>query len=187
VILHGKVADIDLGCVDNIVFTNAIDTGLTVGIAQQTTRKQKQYLGVIAYLLTGLQILFTPHSFLARLEMDGASIVQRVHEIIIANGRVYGETLLAHETTLENRRLLVFTLEVMPRWRRLSFWLAFLLGRHHAFPEMHLYFTSHLHLSTDPVQGLSVDGETILRTPATFTVAPQALKVMAPSSFIDRI
>jgi diacylglycerol kinase family enzyme len=40
-------------------------------------------------------------------------------------------------------------------------------------------------IETDPRQPIDVDGELIAHTPARFRVAPEALKVMAPQTFLD--
>ncbi len=185
VLLNGKVADVDLGRAGRDYFANIVDIGLSAEMAWGTPPALKRALGVFAYVYVGLRLLWRHRPFVARFTYDGETRATRTHEIIIANGRYYGESLLGGGASVENRRLVVYTMEAVSRWQLASRWLAFLLRKRVPLAGMPHFQTAAVTVETAPAQYIDLDGEEAIRTPAHFTVAPNALYVMVPQSFAD--
>ncbi|OPZ84992.1 MAG: Diacylglycerol kinase [bacterium ADurb.Bin429] len=186
VLLQGKVADVDLGKVGRDYFANIVDIGLSGEMAWGTPRALKRALGVFAYVYVGLRLLWRHRPFLARFTSGGDTRVTYTHEIIIANGRYYGESLLGGSASVENRRLVVYTMEAVSRWQLARLWLAFLLRKRVPLAGMPHFETRAVTVETEPPQYIDLDGEETVRTPAHFTVAPNALYVMVPREFADQ-
>lgn len=186
VLVHGKVADIDLGRAGTEYFVNIVDIGISAEMAWQTTRMLKRVLGILAYLLVGVRVGWHHHAFLARFTRDSEIRELRTHEIIIANGHYYGESELTNGASVESRRLVVFTMDAMTRWQLTRLWLAFLLDKRVPLAGVAHFTTDDVLVETEPPQYLDIDGESTVRTPTRFTVDPNALYVMVPPGFEDR-
>jgi diacylglycerol kinase family enzyme len=71
------------------------------------------------------------------------------------------------------------------RWQMLKEWIGVLCGKRAGPAAAHYFTTDELTIETDPLQLIDVDGELIAQTPTHFRVAPEALKGMAPQTFVD--
>jgi len=183
VISHGKVVDVDLGKVNGDFFANVVSLGLSADIARRVPRRLKRFGGVLSYALVGITNLLTRRAFRCRLTLDGGAHTLQTHQVVIANGSFFGITKLAPDARVDNRRLIVFTMNTLSRWQTVKLWVAFWLGKHGAFSEALYFTTKDVTIETDPPQYIDVDGETTIPTPVRITLAPAALKVLAPAAF----
>ena len=180
VIANGTVAEITLGKVNDHYFANVVDVGISAVMARATSRWLKRYLGKFAYPIVGVRVLLHHRPFHCRLRVDGREEAFMTHEVIIANGRFYGDTPITADASISDEELDVVTIKTLSRGRLALLWLAFAFGKHESFPELHRYRGREITLETDPVQTLDIDGETLLCNPATFAPAPRALKILVP-------
>ncbi len=186
VIASGKVVDVDLGQVGNDYFANVTSIGLTADVARLTPGRLKRFLGVASYALIGIPVFLKHRPFLCRLSIGGRVEVIRTHQVTIANGSFFGVTRLTPEAHVDDRELIVLVMRAASPWRMLRAWVHVLLHDGRADPADARYLTTaELTIETDPPQYIDVDGESTLRTPAHFRVAANALRVMAPRSFVD--
>ena len=186
VIAGGKVADIDLGRIDDDYFANIASLGFSAKVAQATSRELKQVLGPLAYLFAAIREFFRHRSFSCTLQIDGLRYKLKTHQVIIANGSFMGKTFLTPTINPDDRSLIVFTMDMLNRWQMLGLWTAFFLGKYTVFSEAKYFQTREARIEADPSQSINVDGEaTPAKTPVTVSVAPEALKVMVPGLFDD--
>lgn len=183
VILAGKVADVDLGKVGEDYFANIADIGLSAEAVRTTTHSLKRYLGKLAYVWVGAKVLLQHRAFDCHIRTDNQDFTLHTHEVIIANGRFFGDTMLAANASVSNRKLFVCTMETLNRWQLTNLWIALLRGKHSEYYEIHCFSAEHLWVETDPPQYINIDGEATTQTPAHFSVAPQALKVLVPQMY----
>lgn len=186
VIAGGKVVDVDLGKIGQDYFSNIIAVGFAAAIARSIPHGLKKYTGVLAYGLMGIKVLLSHRSFECTLDMDGYTVCVNTHQVVIANGGHFGITPLAPDISADDRELMVFVMNTKSRWRMLKLWAAFLLRKPGAFAEAEFYRTGEVWLKATPAQYVEVDGEITAQTPVHVSLAPQALKIMAPLSFNDR-
>lgn len=184
-LVNGKVAAIDLGRVGEKYFANIVDIGLSADMAWYTTVRLKRLLGILAYPLIGVRLGWHHRPFTARLTFDGETRSYCTHELIVANGRYYGNAVLTDGASVESRNLVIYAMEAVTRWQLARLWLRFLLRRRAPLGDMAHLMTDDVLVETDPPQYLDIDGEAATRTPARFTVDPRALYVMVPESFIE--
>jgi YegS/Rv2252/BmrU family lipid kinase len=186
VLVHGKVAAVDLGRVGEQHFANVVDIGLSAEMAWYTTGKLKRLLGILAYPLIGIQLGWRHRPFIARLTIDGVTREYCTHEIIVANGRYYGNMILTDGASVESRHLVIYTMEAVTHWQLARIWLRLLLHRYAPLGAMAHLTADDVLVETDPPQYLDIDGEAATRTPTRFSVDPSALYVMVPESFVER-
>ena len=185
VIANGKVADIDLGKIDNDYFANMAALGFSSDVAHSSSNKLKKFLGPLAYLFVGVGQFFRHRSFACTFQTSGQEHKIKTHQVLIANGSFIGQTFLTPAISPDDRSLIVFSMDMLNRWQMLKLWIAFLLGKYTAFAEAKYFTTQEIRIEAEPPQHVDVDGEKTTRTPVTVSLAPEALKVMVPQSFQD--
>ncbi len=180
VILHGQVTGVDLGQVGEAYFANNADIGVSADMARSTSSGLKRFLGKLAYVLVGAAVVTQHRSFLCRVRTEDGQTTFPTHEMIIANGRFFGVTLLDADASVHNRTFTVCIMQTLSRWELFMLWAHFLLGHPSAFRTIRCFAAHDLWVDADPPQEIDVDGETRLHTPAHFRVAPDALKALIP-------
>lgn len=183
VLVNGKVVDVDLGEVNGDYFANTASLGFTADVARLTPRYLKRWLGVSAYGLVGLRLLFSQKQFQCTIDLPGQTLKINTHQLVVANGSYFGIVKLAGDALVDSRQLAVFTMESYTRWQTAKLWLKFFLGTARQDKGTQYFLTQDARITTDPPQYLNVDGEVTAQTPAYFKVASGALKLMAPQSF----
>ena len=185
VIAGGKVADIDLGKIDNDYFANMAAIGFSADVAHSSPHQLKKFLGPLAYLFTAVPHFFRHRSFSCTFQTTDEKQTIKTHQVLIANGSFMGKTFLTPTINPDDRSLIVFTMDMLNRWQILKLWIAFALGKYTAFSEAKDYRTREVRIEADPPQFIDVDGEKTTQTPVTVSLAPEALKVIVPKSFQD--
>ena len=187
VIAGGKVADIDLGRINDDYFANIASLGFSAKVAQATSPSLKRVLGPLAYLSASIREFFRHRSFSCTFQVDGQEYRLKTHQVIIANGSFMGKTFLTPTISPDDRSLIVFSMDMLNRWQMLGLWTAFFLGKYTAFAEAKYFQIQEARIEADPPQSINVDGETTpAQTPVSVSLAPEALRVMVPGSFEDR-
>lgn len=185
VIVNGKVADIDLGKIDDDYFANMAAIGFSADVAHTSPHTLKKFLGPLAYFVVAVGHFFRHRSFSCTFHVAGTEHKVKTHQVLIANGSFIGRTFLTPAISPDDRSLIVFTMDMLNRWQMLKLWIAFLLGKYTAFAEAKYFRTREIRIEADPPQHIDVDGEKTTQTPVTVSLAPEALKVMVPHSFQD--
>jgi len=183
ILAHGKVAQVNLGSVNEQYFANSVDLGMTVDVARSASRWLKQFAGPYAYVLVGLRALFRHHPFHCTLRFDGQQEEFDTYEVIVVNGSYYGDTPLPERIGDTGPTLALRTIDTPSRWEQLRRWYSFLAGNASAFDSEHQRIAHEFQLTAYPEQYLNIDGEITEKTPARFSVADRALKVMVPQTF----
>jgi len=185
VIAQSKVADIDLGKIDDDYFANMAAIGFSADVAHSSLQSLKKFLGPLAYLFAAVGHFFRHRSFSCTFHTADEAYKIKTHQVLIANGSFIGKTLFTPAIDPDDRSLIVFTMDMLNRWQMLNLWIAFLRGNYTAFSEAKYFATREIKIETDPPQYIDVDGEKATKTPVTVSLAPEALKVLVPSSFQD--
>jgi YegS/Rv2252/BmrU family lipid kinase len=188
VIAGGRVADIELGRVNGDYFANMASIGFSADVARSTPRWLKRVIGPFAYILSGAANFLTARKFRCDLVLDHARETVLTHLVIIANGSFFGTADMSPEARIDDRQLFVLTMSMMNRWQLLLFLITFTLGKHGALRGVKRFYTRQVTVQTDPPRHIDIDGEArTVKTPATITLAHEALKVMVPQGFRERL
>jgi diacylglycerol kinase (ATP) len=186
VLTGGKVADVDLGQVNGIIFANLVSVGVSAKVAGHVPARLKRLAGRAAYPITALIGLPWHRSFHTRL-IAGNTVRQfDTHQLNIANGAFHaGRPITAHASA-DDRLLIAYPLGGAGRVGLLAATVRHALTGHRRTGTEPLFVTgTDLWLHTDPPQALDIDGEISGRTPAHLTLAPNALRVMVAPDFPD--
>ncbi len=182
VIARGHVEQVDLGVVNGTHFANFATVGLSSVIAGETPRLLKKITGGIAYGLAGIGPMLTHRAFDARITWKGGRLDVRTQDIIIANGRFYGDTPVAPDATIVDGRLHLFTADSASALEAARTYIALGRGMQARLPNAHVVTARAFTIRTRKRQTIAIDGSPLEKTPAEFRVAPAALRVFVPEA-----
>ena len=180
VLATGRVAEVDLGRIDDHVFTNAAAIGLPAMIGDTVPHGLKAVLGRVGYLGWAAWSLVRFKSFSCTLVEDGQSRHFKAVEVRIANGQYLGGLEVAPEASVQSRDLTIQIVVGTSGWTLAKSWVRSSLGGRDK-REIISIQTHGLRIETVPAMRVSVDGEVLATTPVEVSVARQALKLMVPA------
>ncbi|HTV73168.1 MAG TPA: diacylglycerol kinase family protein [Candidatus Acidoferrales bacterium] len=183
VVAGGRSVQVDLGMVNRTYFANFATIGLAAEIAHQTPRSLKSVLGIIAYVLAGLRPALSQQPFVCELRWERQCTRLATKQLIIASGRVFGNVPLAPDASITDARLSIFTTTGLSHFELARMYATLALGRHAELPDAQHFTAQSVYVRTRPRQRISIDGETWGKTPARFSIAQKALRVLVPSDF----
>ena len=177
VIANGRVAEVDLGIIDDDYFCNCAAIGLAPQIAETIPHNLKRYLGRIGYLSWAGVELARFKAF--TLIVDGERM--EATEVRIANGRFQGGTELVDAADPQSGEIVVQAVRGRTRFGLIKSWTASLLRLPHRHATTREFHGRELRIETDPPLPISIDGEVLAHTPVTARVAPRAIRMMLPA------
>ncbi len=181
-ILTGRVERVDLGVVNGEYFANFATIGLSSEIAESTPKLLKRIVGGAAYGLSAVLPMIRHRAFVAKVSWERNALKLETHQMIVASGRCFGDTPILPDASSTSGRLAFFTTVGPGRLDVMRMYLAFLNGTQTDLPDAHYFQTPKLTIKTKKRQPIAIDGSAFGYTPARFSVAPNALRVMVPAA-----
>jgi diacylglycerol kinase (ATP) len=184
-IASGKIVDVDLGLAGDNYYVNVASVGLSVGVTQALSPQLKRRIGALAYPTAAIRAFLGHEPFSARLTFpDGDHDpveYERLVQVAVGNGRFYGGGMVvAPQSGIDDRSLDIYAIE-MGRHRDLLGVARYLKSGDFIRNDSVGHFrTGRVRLETEPELPVNVDGEVVTRTPQSFSVAHNALKVLVP-------
>lgn len=185
VIARGVRARVDLGRVNGTYFAGFATIGFPSIVARSTNHGLKRLIGMGAYAAAAIVPLLRGTAFRCTVRAGSGRFTIKTRHLIIANGRYFGHAAIAPNATIVDGKLTLFTTASRTGLDIASAYLALGLGQQARLPNVHLLEAKKIVVETKPAQPLDVDGDAFGRTPATFRVAPKALRVFVPAAFVD--
>lgn len=186
ILVNGKVADVDLGKINNDYFANGSSIGMPSIIGRATPHALKKWLGRGAYLLVGIVKFMRYRPFRCAVTVDGEKSSFDALDVRIANGGYQGGVLVAPEADLESGKIVLHILEGPTKWALAKEWARVALRMPFGVGKMNVLMGRNLMIETVPTQHVAIDGEVITRTPIQVSVARNALLLMVPTAYQDR-
>ena len=180
-IAGGRIAAVDLGNVNGTYFANFATIGLSSTIANATPNRLKKIVGAAAYVLAGLIPALRSHPFSCKVRVAKQKLAFKTYQIIVANGRYFGHTALTPDASLDSGHLTFYSTTDTTLADAAKTYASLLMDRQALLPNAHIIGATKLRIATHPRQAIAIDGEQCGKTPATFTVARRALRVMVPA------
>lgn len=181
IILDGHMRIIDLGEVNDTPFFNVASIGISVELARELTRETKRRFGAFSYVVAGARALMRARRFRATIRSAHGDVRVRTFQIAVGNGRYYGGGMSVHENCrIGDGKLYLYSLEMRTLWRLALMAFHFRAGAHGAWEDVRADSGEHFVIHTRRPRPINADGEIVARTPATFAIRRDALKVFAP-------
>jgi YegS/Rv2252/BmrU family lipid kinase len=185
-IATGRVVDVDLGRVGTELFTNLVSLGVSTEVAEHVPHLLKRFLGRLAYPLTALSVLPSHRPFRAHVTTFDADVEFTTHQLNIANGAFHAGQRIARDASVDDHLLVAYRLGTDSRARLIASVLRHAAtGSRRRLSEDAFLTATELRLETEPALSLDVDGEVLGTTPAYIAIVPNALRVVAPTDFVD--
>lgn len=185
VILQQSTRTISLGAVNGVLFGNIAGIGIPTWVSEATTNKIKQYLGPIAYLVTGAKALMTYRAFHVTVVNDEINESFYTRYLLFANGKYHGNVSLGKGISVFNDQLSLMAFGVSQSyWHNIRALSQLIMGRHQRDPHVKILPVSRVFVTTRPSHSIEADGEVISQTPATVEVKKEAVLIFtqAPKS-----
>jgi diacylglycerol kinase (ATP) len=157
--------------------------GLQAQVAQQATRAMKDHVGMLAYLLAGLEVLEKrPHSHY-QLTLDGREVECDGLTCLIANTANLGAPglTLSPSISMSDGLLDVIVIHRADLGTGVALLAGIVRGEALHEPVLHVQ-AQELTVRADPLQEVEVDGEVVSMTPLRIQVLPGAMRILAPAA-----
>jgi diacylglycerol kinase (ATP) len=181
VLLNGEKRLVDLGRVNERYFLLMAGIGFDADVAQAVEKKPMKRLGVLGYLLVGAWLAPGYKSFRAYLTINGQLIKKNALQIVVGNTRLYaGAIKYTWQAKCDDGLLDVCIVRKRSMLGRIVVLLDFLFYREQRQQWVSYERCEAMEMRTRKPIAIQVDGDPSGYTPARFTVAPLALKVIVP-------
>jgi len=184
VLLNGQIRCIDLGRCNDRYFMLMAGVGIDGAVTQAVEKMPIKRLGMFGYALIATWLGLGYPGFQARLRINHKRPVKlRALQIIVGNTQLYGGALkFTWEAKCDDGQLDVCVVRKRSMLGRIIVVIDFLLRRKNRQQWVRYYTATSLEINTRQPVAIQIDGEPIGYTPASFIVAPRALKVLVPQS-----
>lgn len=179
-IVSGREVEVDLGIVNGIYFANVATIGLTTEIATEVEHGLKRIAGAAAYGLSAVVPLATHRPFRTRVKWLKNKLSFETHQAIVGSGRYFGHEPLLPDASIDDGLLSFFASASGARIDMLRTYIALLRGGQTLLRNAHFFQAPKLTLKCKPRQPVGIDGKYVTKTPAKFSIARRALRVMVP-------
>lgn len=186
-IAHGKVVLADLGLAGSNYYVNVASVGLGTEVVENLSPLFKRTVGALAYPIAAVGAYANHRPFSVALDFpDGdhePADLDGLLQVAVGNGRFYGGGMIvAPNSGIDDAALDVYAIAARKGLDLARVLRGLRTGEFVKNPCVRYWRTSRVRIETDPALPINLDGELVLQTPRTFSVAPKALKVLAPEA-----
>lgn len=185
-IAGGKEIRVDVGIVNGTYFANFASIGLIADAASRTPNLLKKIAGPLAYGVAALWSFLRDKPFTMRIKWRKNDLQIVAHQAIVASGRYFGWQPLTPDANIRDGELACFAAEGSTIANALKTNAALLRGDHTELDHAHYFSAPSITITAKPKQAINIDGHALGKTPAKFSVAPKALRVLVPRDFDAR-
>lgn len=183
IISAGYIQAIDLGYVNGCPFFNLASLGLSVQVARRLTRDAKRRWGILSYPLLFWDAFRATRPFHADIACDGDVTRVRTIQLGIGSGHFYGGGMtVAEDARLDDGLLHAYSIEPLSWMRLLLLFPRLWMGRHKSVEQAMVMTGRKIEVTTSDHRSINADGEIVTETPATFEIAPAAIRVFVPGT-----
>jgi YegS/Rv2252/BmrU family lipid kinase len=188
-IADGVAVDVDLGYLpdQDRYFAIVAGSGWDAQLIADASRKMKDKLGFFAYVVTGIQSLFSLKSSNVEAIIDGIPYQFRAHTLMVLNvGEIpgtpvsVGDNVSPHDGTLD---LLVASNSSL--WGIVKIIFRLLTKQFHGGSELRYIRASKLQLTAMPPLKLEIDGECIGEMPFSVEVVPAGIRLIVSRKYAE--
>jgi YegS/Rv2252/BmrU family lipid kinase len=187
---EGVIRTMDLGKAGDRYFMLYASVGFDADIVRsmETQTDLKAQLGGWAYYLAGAAAAWRFRGINASLRINGKRIRRHIWAVMAANTQLYGGVMrIAADAYADDGMLDIVVVEGHGPLATLRHYAGFILRGLWADPQVEVYRSDSVEIQTRDPMPIQLDGDLAGTTPVTFSIAPQALRVLVPRSAPQRI
>ncbi|MBE0569172.1 MAG: diacylglycerol kinase family lipid kinase [Deltaproteobacteria bacterium] len=179
---EGRTITVPLGKANDRYFVLLGSAGFDAEVVERMNHRQKNRLGIAAYVLVGIRHFFRPQPPLW-LDLPERERVE-AQAVIVARGRKYGgNVIVAPDGNIEGNSFHVVALLRKGRWGIAMFTLNLLLGRHGRSRHVMIREAMSVTARSSIPSAAQVDGEYLGPLPVRFTMTAVPLRIVVPKDF----
>jgi YegS/Rv2252/BmrU family lipid kinase len=179
---EGKTIEILLARAEERYFVLLASAGFDAEVLERMGHRQKNVLGIGAYVLAGMRHLLRSQPTLWMEFPDRERM--EAQAVIVCRGKKYGGGVtMAPDGNLEGNALQVVALRKTGRWAILGFALNALRGKHSVSPSILLRETRSVLVRCRIPSAAQVDGDYLGPLPVRFEMTDVKLRIVVPSSY----
>lgn len=185
ILAYGRTRHIDVGCVrdrdHDRYFLLMVGIGFDGEVTRAVEKKFLKRLGVVGYLLASFWLSLGYDSFQVYTKIGEREFKTRALQIVVGNTRLYGGAVkFTWQAQCDDGLLDVCIVRKRSKFRRIFIVLDFLLRRKQRSQWVSYDKSATVEVRTRKPVAMQVDGDPCGNTPASFSIAPRALKVIIP-------
>lgn len=178
----GKTISVRMAKANERHFVLLASAGFDAEVVERMHPRQKNLLGIAAYVLSGARHLLRSQPTLW-LEFPGRERVE-AQAVIVARGKKYGGNVtIAPGGDISGETFQVIALLRKGRWSIAKFALDALRGKHTASPHVMIRESPSILVRCPILSAYQVDGEYLGPLPVRFTVTDTLLRIVVPKEF----
>jgi len=179
---EGKTITVPLGKANDRYFVLLGSAGFDAEVVEQMTHRQKNYLGLAAYVLVGIRHFFRTQPSLW-LDLPDRERVE-AQSVIVVRGRKYGGNVtIAPAGNIEGNAFHVVALLRKGRWAIAKYTLDLLRGSHIRSRHVMIREATSIMVRSSIPSAAQVDGEYLGPLPVRFTMTDVPLRIVVPAGF----
>lgn len=182
VVAGGKTRRIDVARVNGVYYVTEASIGISSRLARAQTASSKRRLGLFVVASSALGVLRHWRPMTVDVAYDGKHERIRTLQLTIANSHRFGGVVSVSDAAIDDGWLDLYSVEIDTPMRVFSVAAAVAAGRRRDVPGLRTLRARTFDVSTRRPHRITADGEAAGKTPATFTVLSNALKVLVPSA-----
>lgn len=182
-IVNGKEIRVDVGIVNGTYFANFAIVGIIADAANQTPHGLKKIFGFLAYGATALLTFLREKPFEMHVKWKKQNLKIVTHQAIVTSGRYFGRQPVTPYANSRDGELAFFAAAGSSIPDALKTNAALLCGDQTELDRAHYFSAPQITVVAKPKQRINIDGHGIGKTPAKFSVAPRALRVLVPQDY----
>ena len=192
VALAGDVRTIDAGRVTyrtwagetaERYFANVSSVGMSGAVAQRANGMSKMLGGRVTFFYALTRVFLEWQNTEVTVQLDDAERRGRMHDVIVANGVWHGGGMkLAPDAVPDDGQFDVVLIGDVSKADFLTTAPKIYKGRHVHHPKVEVLRSKRVEVDAPVQLPIELEGEQVGTTPATFEIAPGALRVRVPSS-----
>lgn len=179
---HGKTIEVPLARAEERYFVLLASAGFDAEVVERMSHRQKNLLGIGAYVLAGMRHLLRPQPTLW-MEFPSRERME-VQAVIVCRGKKYGGgVIMAPAANIEGNTLQVVALRKTGRGALLGFALNALRGKHFSSPAVLIREERSVLVRSRIPSAAQVDGDYLGPLPVRFGMTDVTLRVVVPSTY----
>ena len=181
-VLHGRVREVDVALANNLRYLSVAGLGFDSEVAEYANRNAKFLRGSAVYLYSILRVLprFSPRAVDIR-DVNGTRH-NRIMFAAIGNSRQYGGGIkITPHAVVDDGLLDLCIVHEGPLAKLLTTLPLAYTGAHVKSRFVETQRGCEFHFESEQPMMVCADGELLTRTPVSFRVAPEKLKIVVPA------
>ncbi len=180
-IQDGIIKKIDIGKVNEKYFSSLAGCGFDSYAIYRVNLKLKKYLGVLAYIFSGIYSAFKYKPKRIMINIDNNRINEIGYFVVIENAGSYGGRYKIVPYADYNDGLLdVCVFKKCGFMNIFRYFFGIAVEKHMRYPDVRYYQCNNIELNSDENVLLHVDGELVGSLPASISVEKEKLRLLCP-------